>query len=51
MTKPKYITICNGKDGALSGRLLVLRPGSLKGAPELLGAGRGATQAPAEQAG
>lgn len=42
MTKPKYITICNGKGVALSGSLLVLRPGPLKGAPELLGAGRGA---------
>ena len=42
MTKPKYITICNAPCGALSGGLLVLSPGSLKGAPELLGAGRGA---------
>jgi hypothetical protein len=42
MTKSKYITICNGPGGALSGGLLVLRPGPLKGAPELLGAGRGA---------
>ena len=42
MTKLKYITICNGKGAALSGSLLVLCPGPLEGAPELLGAGRGA---------
>ena len=42
MTKPNYITICNGKGAAPSGGLLVLSPGPLKGAPELLGAGRGA---------
>ena len=42
MTKPKYITICNEGGSPPSSRLLVLRPGSLKGAPELLGARRGA---------
>ena len=43
MTNLKYITICNGQPSPLSGRLLVLGPGALKGAPELLGAGRGAS--------
>jgi len=42
MTKLNYITICNGKGGVLSGSLLILSPGPLKGAPELLGDGRGA---------
>ena len=42
MTKPKYITICNGQPSPLSGSLLVLGLGALKGDPELLSAGRGA---------
>jgi hypothetical protein len=42
MTSLDNITIRNGSCGPLSDGLLVLRPGSLKGAPELLGAGRDA---------
>jgi hypothetical protein len=42
MTSINNITIRNDRRSPLSDGLLILRPGSLKGAPELLGAGRGA---------